>query len=143
MHLLKQMVCRTCKTLGHQVFEHEKGIVSMVPSTFRSNRACANISCCCYFAGNGHSHACNHSEPRELMLLFQIAASIVILNWVRNTIGPGTLSLAISAILIYIFVFLLPQFTVGLYVLYFLLVLGILDIVIWMSMLFPMKRIGQ
>ncbi|MCD6522160.1 MAG: hypothetical protein J7K68_00265 [Candidatus Diapherotrites archaeon] len=79
----------------------------------------------------------------ELMLLFQIAASIVILNWVRNTIGPGTLSLAISAILIYIFVFLLPQFTVGLYVLYFLLVLGILDIVIWMSMLFPMKPIGQ
>lgn len=77
------------------------------------------------------------SFSRELMLLFQFGASIIIYNWVRNTIGPGTLSLVIAGVLIYIFVFILPQFTMGLYTLYFLLTLGIMSTIIFMGMLFP------
>ena len=75
----------------------------------------------------------------ELMLLFQIGASIIILSWVRRTIGPGTLSLAISGILIYIFVFMLPQFTLGLYILYMLLAFGLVGTLIWTFTLFSGK----
>jgi hypothetical protein len=68
---------------------------------------------------------------KELMILFQLAASIVILSWVKNTVGPGLLAYAISAILIYIFVFILPQFTMGIWVLYTFMGLGMWTLLFW------------
>ena len=73
---------------------------------------------------------------KELMLLFQLAASIVILSWVRNTVGPGLLAYAISGILIYIFVFILPQFTIGIWVLYTFMGLGMWTLLFWGLTLF-------
>jgi len=78
----------------------------------------------------------------ELMLLFKIAASLIILNWVRNTVGPGMLAYVISGILIYIFVFIMPQFTLGLYVFYMLLITGVMSTIIFAGMLFPMKPLA-
>ena len=67
----------------------------------------------------------------ELKLLFQIAAAIMIFNWVRNTVGPGIISYAMAGTLIYIFVFLLPQFTLGLYALYVIFGFSIFSTVFW------------
>ena len=67
----------------------------------------------------------------ELKLLFQVAAAIIIFSWIRNTIGPGLLSMAIAAVLIYIFVFILPQFTLGLYVIWTFFGLGMFGMLFW------------
>lgn len=72
----------------------------------------------------------------ELMLLFQIGASVIILSWVRNTVGQGTISLAISGILIYIFVFILPQLSLGIYVLYMLFAFGLVGTIVWTFTIF-------
>ncbi len=72
----------------------------------------------------------------ELMLLFQLAASIVIISWVKNTVGPGMLAYAISGILIYIFVFILPQLTIGIWVLWMFLGLGMWSVLFWGLTLF-------
>lgn len=74
----------------------------------------------------------------ELKLLFQIAASIMIISWVRKLVGKGMISILISGVLIYIFVFVLPQFTIGLYALYVVMSLGILSSLIWMIALSPL-----
>ncbi len=71
------------------------------------------------------------SVSPELMILFQIAASIMIVSWVRQIVGPGTLSLVISAVLVYIFVFILPQLTIGLWALYTFMGLGVWTILFW------------
>ena len=73
----------------------------------------------------------------ELMLLFQIIAAIMIISWVRNTIGPGVLSLAISGILLYIFVFLLPQLTLSLWIVYMIIGLGIWQMLFWGLTILP------
>lgn len=67
----------------------------------------------------------------ELKLLFQIFASIIILSWVRNTVGPGTVSILISLILIYIFVIMLPQMLVTMWAAYILLVFGLWSMIFW------------
>ena len=71
----------------------------------------------------------------ELRLLFQLGAAIIIFSWVRNSLGQGMLSYVISGILIFIFVWMLPHITLGLYILYFLLILGILDLFVWTGLL--------
>ena len=73
---------------------------------------------------------------KELMLLFQLAASIVIISWVKNTVGPGMLAYAISGILIYIFVFILPQLTIGIWALWMFLGLGVWSVLFWGLTLF-------
>jgi hypothetical protein len=68
---------------------------------------------------------------KELMLLFQVAAAIMVYSWIRNTVGPGILSYAIAGVLIYIFVFVLPQFTLGLYVIYTFFGFGMFSTLFW------------
>jgi hypothetical protein len=68
---------------------------------------------------------------KELMILFQLAASIVIISWVRNTVGPGLLSYAISAILIYIFVFILPQISIMLWAIMTIMGIGLWSTMFW------------
>ena len=72
----------------------------------------------------------------ELMLLFQIAAAIMIVSWVRNIIGPGILSLGLSGILVYIFIFMLPQFTLGMYVIWTFMGFGLFQALFWGLTLF-------
>lgn len=72
----------------------------------------------------------------ELMLLFQIAAAIMLYSWVRNVVGPGILSFAIAGVLIYIFVFILPQFTLGLYIIWTFMGFGLFSMVFWGLTLF-------
>jgi len=72
----------------------------------------------------------------ELMLLFKIAAIIMIFNWVRNIVGPGILTYAIAGVLIYIFVFVMPQFTLGIYVVYTVMGLGVFSMLFWGLTLF-------
>ncbi len=72
----------------------------------------------------------------ELKLLFQIAASIMIISWVRRIVGKGMVSLVISGVLIYIFVFVLPQLTIGLYAFYVVTSLGLLSSLIWIIAIF-------
>ena len=67
----------------------------------------------------------------ELKLLFQIFAAIIILSWVRNTVGPGTVSILISLILIYIFVIMLPQLLVSMWAAYILLTFGLWSMIFW------------
>lgn len=67
----------------------------------------------------------------ELKLLFQIFAAIIILSWVRNTVGPGTVSLLISIILIYIFVIMLPQLLASMWAAYILLTFGLWSMIFW------------
>lgn len=76
----------------------------------------------------------------ELMLLFQVAAAIMVFNWVRNVVGPGIVSYAIAGVLIYIFVFVLPQFTLGLYMIWTILGLGVFSIIFWGLTLFRMAQ---
>ncbi|MCD4740343.1 hypothetical protein K8R43_04075 [archaeon] len=66
-----------------------------------------------------------------LKLLFMLFAALIIFNWIRNTVGPGTLSLVIAAILIYIFVFQLTWITWGIWVMYALLTYGLWSILFW------------
>ena len=72
----------------------------------------------------------------ELKLLFQIAAVIMIFNWVRNIVGPGMLTYAIAGVLIYIFVFVMPQFTLGIYVVWTIMGLGVFSMLFWGLTLF-------
>jgi hypothetical protein len=72
----------------------------------------------------------------ELKLLFQVAAAIMIYSWVRNTVGPGILSFGIAGVLIYIFVFLLPQLTLGMYMIWTFMGLGLFSVVFWGLTLF-------
>jgi hypothetical protein len=72
----------------------------------------------------------------ELMLLFQIAAAIMVFSWVRNILGPGILSFGVAGVLIYIFVFILPQFTLGLYVVWTFMGFGLFSAVFWGLTLF-------
>jgi len=72
----------------------------------------------------------------ELKLLFQVAAAIMIYSWVRNTVGPGILSFGIAGVLIYIFVFLLPQLTIGMYMMWTFMGLGLFSVVFWGLTLF-------
>ncbi len=74
----------------------------------------------------------------ELKLLFQIAAVIMIFNWVRNIVGPGMLTYAIAGVLIYIFVFVLPQFTLGVYIVWTIMGLGVFSMLFWGLTLFRM-----
>ena len=71
------------------------------------------------------------SLSSELMLLFQVGAAIMIFSWVRNVVGPGILSYAIGGVLIYIFIFVLPQFTLGLYVVWTFMGFGLFGAVFW------------
>jgi hypothetical protein len=76
-----------------------------------------------------------------LKLLFQIVASVIILSWVRNTVGPGMISLVISAILIYIFVFTLPALTASMWALYMVMGLGLWSMIFWgMPLIFSSRR---
>ena len=72
----------------------------------------------------------------ELKLLFQVAAAIMIYSWVRNTVGPGILSFGIAGVLIYIFVFLLPALTLGMYMVWTFMGLGLFSVVFWGLTLF-------
>jgi hypothetical protein len=67
----------------------------------------------------------------EIRLLFQVMASIVIFTWVRNTVGPGIISIAIAGILIYIFVFVLTPVTASIWALYYLVGLGLFGMILW------------
>lgn len=66
-----------------------------------------------------------------IKLIFQIFAAIVILNWVRNTVGPGTLSIVMSLVLIYIFVLMLPGLTGAFWGVYILLTFGLWSVIFW------------
>ncbi|MFC2174426.1 hypothetical protein ACFLQ2_00965 [archaeon] len=72
----------------------------------------------------------------ELMLLFQVGAAIMVFSWVRNVVGPGLLSYAIAGVLIYIFVFILPQFTMGLYIIWTIMGFGLFGMLFWGLTLF-------
>ena len=71
------------------------------------------------------------SLSKELMLLFQVAAVIMIYSWVRNTVGPGIISYAITGVLVYIFVFILPQFTLGIYMIWTFMGFGLFGALFW------------
>ena len=74
----------------------------------------------------------------ELMLLFQVGAAIMIFSWVRNVVGPGMLSYAIAGVLVYIFVFILPQFTLGLYIIWTFMGFGLFGMLFWGLTLFKL-----
>ncbi len=76
-----------------------------------------------------------HISP-EIRLIFQFIAAITIYNWIKNTVGPGVLSLVISGILIYIFVIMLPGLTAALWATYYIVGLGIASMFIWGFTLF-------
>lgn len=67
----------------------------------------------------------------ELKLLFQIFAAVIILNWVRNTLGPGNLSLVVACILIFIFVIAYTWMGWGIWVIYILLSFGLWSMIFW------------
>ncbi|GEM_PF-6689056 len=76
-----------------------------------------------------------HISP-TIRIIFQFVIAVTIYNWVKNTVGPGILSLVISAVLIYIFVIMLPGFTASLWATYYVLGLGIASMLIWGFTLF-------
>ncbi|MCK4327690.1 MAG: hypothetical protein KAW41_04405 [Candidatus Diapherotrites archaeon] len=80
------------------------------------------------------------SLSSELMLLFQVAAAIMVFSWVRNVVGPGMLSYAIAGVLIYIFVFILPQFTLGLYIIWTFMGFGLFGMLFWGLTLFKLAQ---
>ncbi len=76
-----------------------------------------------------------HLSP-VIKIIFQFIIAVTIYNWVKNTVGPGILSLAISGVLIYIFVIMLPGFTAALWASYYILGLGVASMFIWTFTLF-------
>ncbi|MCD6414633.1 MAG: hypothetical protein J7L23_03315 [Candidatus Diapherotrites archaeon] len=70
-------------------------------------------------------------QIREIKLLFQIFAAIIILSWVRNTVGPGMVSILISLILIYIFVLMVPELLGAIWAMYILLTFGLWSMIFW------------
>ena len=76
-----------------------------------------------------------HLSP-VIRIIFQFIIAVTIYNWVKNTVGPGVLSLVISGVLIYIFVIMLPGFTAALWATYYILGLGIASMLIWGFTLF-------
>ena len=76
-----------------------------------------------------------HISP-EIRLIFQFIAAVTIYKWVRDTVGPGILSLVLAGILIYIFVVMLPGLTAALWATYYIVGLGIASMFIWGFTLF-------
>ncbi len=79
-----------------------------------------------------------HISP-EIKLIFQFIAAISIYNWVKNTVGPGILSIVISGILIYIFVITLPGLTAAMWSTYYVVGMGIASMLIWGFTMFSGK----
>jgi len=67
----------------------------------------------------------------QFKLLAQIILVFMIYSMVRGFMGPGYITIAISAILIYFMVFKYFEIVLGLYVFQFLLGLQFLSVVIW------------
>lgn len=76
-----------------------------------------------------------HVSP-IIMLVFQFLAALTIYNWIKNTIGPGILSLVVSGILIYIFVIMLPGLTAAMWATYYIVGMGLASMFIWGFTLF-------
>ena len=64
-------------------------------------------------------------------VLFQLAAVVMIYSWIKSFLGPGMLTYAISGILIYIFVIVLPEAALGIWLIMNIFGLGIWSMIFW------------
>ncbi len=79
-----------------------------------------------------------HMSP-IIRVIFQLIAAVTIYDWIKNTVGPGILSLVISGILIYIFVIALPGLTAALWATYYVVGMGLASMFIWGFTIFSGK----
>lgn len=67
----------------------------------------------------------------EAKLIFQLLMVFIIYSTVRGYLGAGTLTLVVSAVLIYFLAFKYIEITASLWVFQFLLMFGFTSVVVW------------